>query len=127
MSRDILDPLGRRRCGSRSARSRAPSPRSVIEGAGFTNFETALTLTPTKGAAAIDGFLAHSRGSLEAWAENNELTLDPIQGFEGSVKAEFAKLSNVRFATGDEMGGAYLFGRAKDCYVAVVIQNYSDG
>lgn len=43
------------------------------------------------------------------------------------MRSQFGALSSVRVATGADMGGAYLLGKAKDCYVAVVIQNYSDG
>jgi hypothetical protein len=100
---------------------------AVLPGAGFSNGETQLVLGTPTGSAAIEAFLADARGTLEAWALDHEIETDPIAGFEDAVRSQFGALSSVRVATGADMGGAYLLGKAKDCYVAVVIQNYSDG
>jgi hypothetical protein len=100
---------------------------AVLGGSGFSNAETQLVLGTATGSAAIEAFLADARGTLEAWALDHEIESDPIAGFEDAVRTQFGALSSVRVATGADMGGAYLLGKAKDCYVAVVIQNYSDG
>jgi hypothetical protein len=90
----------------------------------WTHGETALKLSPAADVGdTIDAFTSTAKDSLEA--ERDDMP-DVVETFTNAVKAQFGALKDVRLATGGDLGGWYLIGRAKDGYVAVAVQPYSD-
>ncbi|MBI2378714.1 MAG: hypothetical protein HYV07_32265 [Deltaproteobacteria bacterium] len=90
----------------------------------WTHGESKLELTPLRGSEAIESFLATARSAFEDFDVG---VPEEIQPFLDKVEAAFGKLSSVRLLTGSDYGGTYLVGKARDCYVAVTLQPYSDG
>lgn len=89
----------------------------------WTWSETNLNLEPAKGAKAIEAFQGEAESTLEAFKDDGPTE---VQDFVDAVAASFAPLSLVRFASGGDLGGHYLLGKASDGYVAVVVQGYRD-
>ncbi|MBI4821871.1 MAG: hypothetical protein HY791_36775 [Deltaproteobacteria bacterium] len=95
------------------------------DGTPWTEYETKLELTTLRGAAAIESFLGKAKAAFEGY--EIEGSMGDIAPFLATVEANFSKLSSVRLLEGGDFGGSYLVGRAKDCYVSLTLQPYSDG
>ena len=93
------------------------------------------TLLPLSGTDALDGFKSNATADLEQFRSTfydtdpppavDENT-DAMAAFAAAVTSSFAALKDVRAASGNS-GEAYLLGRARDGYVAVVVWPYRDG
>ena len=82
------------------------------------------SLTPLKGKDAIDAFVSSASESLLLFTEGEGAA--DVEAFAAGVRAAFEKLSSVRFATAAD-GSSFLLGKAKDVYVSLRVQPYSDG
>lgn len=83
-----------------------------------------LTLGPAKDKAAIDSFLGSATASLLDFTEGEGQA--EVDGFSAAVRSAFESLSGVRSASTSD-GGSFLIAKAKDVYVSVRVQPYSDG
>jgi hypothetical protein len=50
-----------------------------------------------------------------------------MTGFADAVKSAFAGLSDVRIASGADLGGTYLLGKTTNGWAVMTVQAYSDG
>lgn len=90
----------------------------------WTAAETKLTLSNLKGADAVAAFAAEAKDAMDNFSSDFAAE---TTGFAQALTASFAGLSDVRSATGQDLGGRYLLGKTADSYVVVIVQPYSDG
>jgi hypothetical protein len=91
----------------------------------WTNGETHVVLTPAGPTAdTIATFTSFARDAMMAEREDIPEVID---AFAVGVKAQFSTLSDIRLASGQDLGAMYLIGKTSDGYVAVAVQPYSDG
>jgi hypothetical protein len=107
------------------SRTMAQALQAVTQDAAtpWTHAEASFTVGDPRGAEAINAFCSDAQSTLEDW--NPDAHAD-VQAFVDAAKATFGRLSDVRIASGQDLGGSYLVGKTKDGFVALVCQKYTD-
>jgi len=90
----------------------------------WTSAETKLILSTLKGADAVTTFAAEAKDTMDNFSADFGAE---TSAFAAALSASFAGLTDVRSATGEDLGGLYLLGKTADAYVLVTVQRYSDG
>ncbi|MCK6550794.1 hypothetical protein L6R52_33460 [Myxococcota bacterium] len=83
-------------------------------------------LQPQRGADAIAAWIAHAQQALEAAADREGQDPAEIPPALDQLQAALGALTNARLATDAASGAAYLLGKARDGYVSVMVQDYSE-
>lgn len=90
----------------------------------WTHAESPLLLSTISGQDAVAAFASESKDALNNFDSTKG---EEIDAFAAALPAAFAGISDIRSATGKDLGGLYLVGKTADNYVLVTVQPYADG